>query len=403
MILENYYRSLGTYFKNENNVKNNVNIKLYNTSEIKIVLVGLNEPREELKPVYKILRVDYNGEDPKQKKIVEQLNRYLKENGLRDGYKDEKNFWGIFYLLKEIITSFQELDFNYFRGQSQQWEAIPRIFRRMENNNGELFYEKFEGLYKTISQEFPDDLTYHCLNQENIEKRCDQLSILQHYGFPTSLLDITENPYIAMLFMVSSDEMVIPKFEMYQIDRELHTEKSIVSFVHKVDKNKRIRAQRGAFLNYDKLSKYTRFEKENIVLSSDYVAINKVVISLEFSKEETVKELENLLEEVPSSTEDPGSKELTNKNLENLIELIKNKEKEMVGSYYRYIQSQIMRKLNEYNYFSSDLYPDFHDYINYQAKEFNSTKEKGTIVPDIIEKLSSVLEGALGALSSNIR
>ncbi|MFZ2927863.1 MAG: hypothetical protein WA023_01345, partial [Lactococcus raffinolactis] len=142
---------------------------------------------------------------------------------------------------------------------------------------------------------------------------------------------------------------------------------------------------------------------ENIVLSSDYVAINKVVISLEFSKEETVKELENLLEEVPSSTEDPGSKELTNKNLENLIELIKNKEKEMVGSYYRYIQGQIMRKLNEYNYFSSDLYPDFHDYINYQAKEFNSTKEKGTIVPDIIEKLSSVLEGALGALSSNIR
>ena len=243
--MENYYRSLGTYFKNENNVKNNVNIKLYNTSEIKIVLVGLNEPREELKPVYKILRVDYNGEDPKQKKIVEQLNRYLKENGLRDGYKDEKNFWGIFYLLKEIITSFQELNFNYFRGQSQQWEAIPRIFRRMENSNGELFYEKFEGLYKTISQEFPDDLTYHCLDQENIEKRCDQLSILQHYGFPTSLLDITENPYIAMLFMVSSDEMVIPKFEMYQIDRELHTEKGIVSFVHKVDKNKRIRALQG--------------------------------------------------------------------------------------------------------------------------------------------------------------
>lgn len=75
----------------------------------------------------------------------------------------------------------------------------------------------------------------------------------------------------------------------------------------------------------------------------------------------------------------------------------------MIGSYYRYIQGQIIRKLNEYNYFSSDLYPDFHDYINYRAKEFNSIKEKGTIVPDIIKKLSNILEGALGDKIKKLR
>ena len=177
----------------------------------------------------------------------------VENNGTGNGYKDSENNWSIFYLLKELITELKLNKFNYFRGQRENWDTIPGVFRKKQNRDGYDLYSKFEQVYKNIAQEFPEELEYISLdqNKEN-DIRTNQLAILQHYGLPTSLLDITENPYIAMLFMLSEETPIFdPQLEAYAID--VDSETSIVSFVNKYRKNKRIKAQKGAFLNYERL------------------------------------------------------------------------------------------------------------------------------------------------------
>lgn len=391
--MEDYYQSLGTYFEDKDYIKDKVNSKLYNETRIKIVLIGINEPLEELRPVYKILKLEYDGNDDDNGQIINQINSYLRSNGKKNGYKNDNNHWGIFYLLKELITAFQVQGFNYFRGQRQSWETIPSIFRNLVNNDGDSFYNRFEYLYKTISQEFPDEIIYYEQNDENIEKRSDQLATLQHYGLPTSLLDITENPYIAMLFMFSSGEIYIPQLELYKIDSQKHVEKSIVSFVHKNGKNKRIKAQRGAFLNYDKINNFVQFQKGDFIMNSDYSPIDKIVISLEISKEDSIeylKEEEAKISSPSSNSSDEtlsySSDKLSTKNLENLKTSFSKDE--TIKSFYEYIQKQVTRKLSEYNYFSSELYPDFSDYISFRAKEFKKDEKNNTLNNFDISKLS---------------
>ncbi|MGO2989152.1 MAG: FRG domain-containing protein [Lactococcus cremoris] len=391
--MEDYYQSLGTYFEDKDYVEKEVNSQLYKETKIRIVIIGINEPVEEIRPVYKILKLEYVGDNSGYKKIIDEINLYLRTNGKTNGYKNDNNHWGIFYLLKELITAFQVQGFNYFRGQRCSWETVPSIFRNLVNSDEKLFYTRFEYLYKTISQEFPDEIEYYEQSTESIEKRSDQLAILQHYGLPTSLLDITENPYIAMLFMFSSGDVYIPQLEMYKIDLQNHVEKSIVSFVHKNGKNKRIKAQRGAFLNYDKLKNFVQLKKEKFLIKDEYLPIEKVVISLEVSKEKTIEYLNEEEAKITEDSENPSieiknssSNEMSQKNLTNLKNSFSKDE--TIKSFYAYIQKQLTRKLSEYNYFSSELYPDFSDYISYKAQEFKKNEKNNTLNKIDISKLS---------------
>ncbi len=86
-------------------------------------------------------------------------------------------------------------------------------------------------------------------------------AILQHFKvLPTSLIDITENPFVALQFMSCFKKMWEPQLEIYKIDSNsngtIDDPHSLVTFVHKTIKNKRIKAQRGAFLRTDSLKIY---------------------------------------------------------------------------------------------------------------------------------------------------
>ena len=258
---------------------------------------------------------------------VEALNKNISSYAPEGGYKNDGNSWSIFYLMKELITAFSKEGFNYFRGQRKDWETIPSLFRNLKNENREQYFRNFEDLYKKINREFPDDIEYVKYDEETIEERADQLAILQHYGMPTSLLDITENPFFALLFMLGiNDEVFCPQLEMYRIDEIKHQNEGILSLGKKLLRNRRIKAQKGAFLNYDKI--YKRKLED--------IRIERVIVKLKVLVYDKKDELNN------------------------------DNEKEV----YKNIQDELKRKLSEYNYEYHNMFPDFENYISYVSKQY---------------------------------
>lgn len=88
---------------------------------------------------------------------------------------------------KEVHKNGEE---SFFRGQSSfDWTLKPSIYRE------EKWIENEDIMIKEMIRRFPDFL--------NDTKRIEILTKLQHYGLPTRLLDLSENPLIALFFACS--------------------------------------------------------------------------------------------------------------------------------------------------------------------------------------------------------
>lgn len=415
-----FYVQLGKLLSTSNGVTK-LNKHIFKDGIITINILAKNnistEPVKNFSKVYYIDSLSVDGDlSNKLNDSVERINKYLQNNGTGNGYKDSENNWSIFYLLKELITELKLDKFNYFRGQRENWDTIPGVFRKKQNKDGYDLYSRFEQVYKNIAQEFPEELEYISLdqNKEN-DTRTNQLAILQHYGLPTSLLDITENPYIAMLFMLSEEAPIFdPQLEAYAID--VDSETSIVSFVNKYRKNKRIKAQKGAFLNYERLRHFFNISDNKITYNSCFKPIERVIIKLNFSIENSIQYLQNLKNKIINSKSSSNNSELlsdldnifkkytiensqidkikdilTNSSLpqinnkdsnfatedvdELILQLKKANTKKIKQDYYKKIQQELIEKLKEYEYYTNELFPDFEDYISYKTKEFSITNE----------------------------
>ncbi|MEX5915058.1 FRG domain-containing protein [Staphylococcus ureilyticus] len=261
---------------------------LYNTIYLKINLIP-NDQENPYKP-YTIIGIDieYNNSENKQlnkeyEEMVETLNKKIDID-----QKRHKKEWQLFYLIKEILQESENIDtctFNYFRGQRSDWPMLPGILR--SDISTEL-KTNFEQIYKKIAYNYPEELDYIPYSKDNRMDRARQLSILQHYGMKTSLLDITKNPYIALLFIFSVSnkyKLRKPRLELYSIDEEEHFDKHLFMRVQKDLNNKRIEAQKGAFLNYDFLYDLNH---------TDVKKMNRVVIKMEFDKIEYAKRFKKI-------------------------------------------------------------------------------------------------------------
>ena len=127
----------------------------------------------------------------------------------------------------ELIQRVNDLSNNFFyRGQADaSWRLMSSLERVIGDDWSTEKAQKFEDFsLKQFCSKF------HLYDRENIqpESKLAWLSIMQHYGVPTRLLDFTESPYVALYFALESYNPQSQRdLALYAIDYSAILEQSI--------------------------------------------------------------------------------------------------------------------------------------------------------------------------------
>ncbi|MEQ3307326.1 FRG domain-containing protein [Fusobacterium varium] len=240
-----------------------------------------------------------------------------------------EEFYKLVLKHKELIKNIDEeqeeiiqIKNTYYRGQANKdWEIVCSLFRNS-------LIEKEEQLIQEVLNRRPLDFI-NCKN--NLEK----LVLMQHYGIPTRLLDITINPLVALYFSCEGGENEDGAVYIFEenYDTDLNFQEIIASFsflknngtledfrkILEKDKdifeesiidtilnknyilinpklnNDRIVAQQGLFLCCSNKSIEGKIESNNPIKKKAFPveAARKIIVSKEYKKS-ILKELEFL-------------------------------------------------------------------------------------------------------------
>lgn len=129
--------------------------------------------------------------------------------------------------VEEIITTLCGLKNCYiFRGHADSsWRLESTLERLIGDKWTKETADKFER-YSLLSFQSK----YHLYDNENIEpgSKLAWLSLMQHYGVPTRLLDFTESPFVALYFAIEAyDPRSGKDLAIYSINYSELMEKSI--------------------------------------------------------------------------------------------------------------------------------------------------------------------------------
>lgn len=325
----------------------------------------------------KLIESDDEVNKEKISKLVNKCNKFIEddiESSPKLIYEHGELDTGtckLFYVYKDLIQglSGDGLNFNYFRGQSHDYSLLPGALRYKVDSD---YIKDFESIYRKLALEFPDTIDYVSLYPiSKIIEREPNLSILQHYGLKTALLDITKNPYIAMLFMLNDKawDLKEPALYFFKIDDGISSRSTLFSEVRKSHTNERIIAQKGAFLNFEKVLDNKIKEKipyVKLVLKFDantYMSIRKKGKINHYDIDEKTTRLIN---RGIDSSED---------QLNELFSLLYF-EKKFLNDMYISINKDLENKLKEYCYTKEDMFPDFENRIRYLSDKYKKYKEE---------------------------
>lgn len=334
--------------------------------------INIMEPNDKRK--YRILGIKLidNGkyaDNKKLKNTIKRCNLSIKRNLSRGS-------WQIFYLYKELLQTLlgDDLYFNYFRGQAGDYPLLPGVLRP---ETTKYYLRNFENIYKRMSFEFPDMVNYtKLIDDDSLNSRESDLSLLQHFGLKTSLLDITRNPYIAMLFMLRD---IIEKYEeptlyLFKINNNCDDDNKLNLFteVKKSHINDRILAQKGAFLNFEKAILNKSGAKE-----VDTIHYVKIVLRLESEKYKNaidkqfdlLNDLKNDLKNDKDLNKIVNDPEEVDEFLEK-VTFIKEHMDEVQIKCLQHINDELSQKLYEYYYTKEDMFPDFENRIKYLSIKY---------------------------------
>lgn len=173
-----------------------------------------------------------------------------------------------------------------------------------------------------------------------------------------------------MLFMLSEqfNKYKEPTIYLFNIDEQVHRKKHLFTEVKKSEKNERIIAQQGAFLNFDKIFNNKSFDIEKITC---------IKIVLHFSEDyytnyldEEKKNLSNI-----EKLDDSDSKA----DYEQLLDREKQQIQNSKLNCLKFIKDELTQKLREYYYFEEDLFPDFEKRIQYLSEKYESNGQEKKI------------------------
>lgn len=128
--------------------------------------------------------------------------------------------------IDHLIKSLNELPNNYiYRGHSDLSWKLQSTLERILENNYETKGKKFE---KYAIDDFKS--RFHLYDKSNIQPKTklEWLSIMQHYGVPTRMLDFTQSPYVAIYFALENIKKTDKgPFVIYAIDYRSIMKKSL--------------------------------------------------------------------------------------------------------------------------------------------------------------------------------
>lgn len=167
-------------------------------------------------------------------------------------------------IIKQEGNSFIN-NFLLFRGQGDSYPLLPSIARN-ENNNNLIFKEKtiIDSMQRLKPEIFKKEYS-----------AVDTLALLQHYGIPTRLLDVTENALVALYFACEDENAKRDGIVYIFKDNEFSLEDScIVERLAQSYKIKEGNRNISTFLECD--SRKTESLKK---LCSDYIIVRSSVKS----------------------------------------------------------------------------------------------------------------------------
>lgn len=287
------------------------------------------------------------------KSLDESLHEFVIETNL--SIKKATNGWNAFYLLKEIIQQVEEFCFAgdpqkpisnkfelFFRGQNHNFPMLPGIAREKSFDVMRLS-ENFETLYKDLSYEY-EELTYVPFKTDEegfsnpIRDRVTQLALLQHYGFPTSLVDVTSSPFVGMFFMshpFTRDENYLGESESPTLTIFMARKGIPNSLFQKAEVtqiNRRLKPQFGSFIDFEMLA------KQNFDVTP--VRDHAIHIVFEYDREAH----KDAIKKKGSPNKIPSQNTFKYKNM--LLQM------------FRSVREDVELKLAEYHYRYVDLFPE---------------------------------------------